>query len=810
MLDDVRTAVRSLRSTRGFTLVAVAVLALGIGSATAIFSIVDAVTLRALPFDEHDRLAALYQKDTHHATTFGEGDVTPQTFLDWRASQRAFQAIAMAGSKTFRLETAGGEPADARAERVTWEFFPVLHASPMLGRAFSAKDEAAGAGRVVVLSYGFWQRRFGAAPDAVGTTLDLSDEPYEVVGVMPRTFTYPVGSERPADVFVPRVFRAEERVKSGGHCYCDKVVGRLRDGVTFAQAKDEMFRLSEQLDRQSPKWEPGRRAVVVPLHDFLVGKMHGWMLMLLGSVVLVLLIACANVANLLLVRATGRGRAIGIRSALGAGRWRIVRGLMAEGLLLALAGAAIGIAIAYAGVNVLRAWLPANVPRVASIAIDTRVLAAAVGAAIVTGLVFGVVPALQLAGMDLNAVLREGGRSSTSGKGAQRARSALVVAEVALALVLLVGAGLFTGSFVQLMRIDPGFDYHDVLDLGISLPFPTDLSADKGYGARNRAYILHAVDAVRRLPGVEMVALGGAPLSGSWARGTVTLPGRGELKGDGDEIDMRTVSEAYLQLLRMPLIEGRYLTAGDMRVGAPPVVVVNGAAARKYWPGQDALGQRIKVGGKDRVVVGIVGNVHQLGLEIPPRQECYVPLDEQMFSGELLIRTSGDPIRVLPSVKAAIWSINREQRFSNDVVTLEQYMDRQIAQRRFNMALLGLFGILGLVIAAIGIYGVMAYLVAQRTTEIGVRIALGATPGDVVGMVLRRAAALVGAGLVMGSVAAWYLAGGVRTFLFEVQPNDVRIFAAALVVLAASALLASALPAYRAASVDPLMALKAE
>ena len=807
MLHDLSTAARSLGSARGFTAVAVAVLGLGIGAAAAIFSIVDAVVLRALPFDEHDRLAAIYQKDTRHATTFGEGEVTTQTFLDWRPLQHSFQALAMAGSTSFRLKTEAGEPANARAERVTWDFFPVLRVAPLLGRAFGGKDEAAGAGHIVILSYGFWQRRFGGAPDVIGKTLDLSEQPYQIVGVLPRTFTYPVGSDHPADVFVPHVFSATERVKGGSHNYNDDVVGRLKDGVSFAQASDDMFRLSEQLDRQFPKWEPGRRTVVVPLHEFLVGKTRGWMLMLLGAVVLVLLISCANVANLLLVRATARTREVGIRSALGAGHWRIVRSLLAEGLLLSLAGAALGIALAFAGVNVLRAWLPAGVPRVASIAVDIRVLAAAVGAAVLTGLVFGLVPALQLAGLDLNAVLREGGRSSTSGKGPQRVRSALVVAEVALAVVLLVGAGLFTGSFVQLMRIDPGFDYKNVLVLNIALPFMT---FDDAYTARNLVYLRRATDAVRGLPGVEAVALGGAPLSGSWSRASVTLPGRGKLTGDGDDTDMRYVSETYFQLLRIPLVRGRYLTADDRRDGATPVLVINQAAAQKYWPHQDALGQHMMFGTQDSIVIGIVANVRQLELEIPSRQECYLPLNAHEFGGTLLVRTRTDPMRVLPAVKSAIWGINPEQRFTSDAVTIEQFIDRQIAQRRFNMALLALFGGLGLVIAAIGIYGVMAYAVAQRTSEIGVRMALGATPGHVVAMVLRRAAALVGAGLAIGSLGSWYLCASVRTFLFEVRPNDVRFVAGALAVLAAAGLVASALPARRAARVDPLIALRAE
>jgi predicted permease len=524
------------------------------------------------------------------------------------------------------------------------------------------------------------------------------------------------------------------------------------------------------------------------------------------------LIACANVANLMLVRATGRTREMGIRSALGASPGRLVRGLVVEGLVLSLGGALLGIALAWAGVAVLRAWLPAGLPRVASIGIDYRVLLAAVAAAVVTGLIFGIVPALQSARPDLVNSLKEGGRSATAGGHAQRLRSLLVVAEVALAVILLVGAGLFTGSFVRLMRVDPGFDYRNVIALNIGLRLlPGEKFGDE-FATRNAVYVRQVVEAVSRVPGAQMVATvgGGLPLTGSWSRTRIELPGRGKLEGEGDDIDRRSVSANYQQLLRIPLLRGRYLSDDD-RDGTPPVMVINEAAAKRYWPGQEALGQRVKMNDKEWTVVGIVGNIHHLGPEIAPRQECYVPAaQERQYGGMLVVRTAGDPMAVLPVVKAAIWSVNREQRLTGDTVTLERYMDRLIAQRRFNMAVLALFGVLGLVIAAVGIYGVMAYVVAQRTNEIGVRMALGATRANVVTMVLRRAGALMLIGLAIGSVGAWYLSAGVRSFLFQVQPNDVGIFAAALAVLASAGLLASALPARRAAAVDPLVALRAE
>jgi putative ABC transport system permease protein len=809
---DIRNAFRSLRASRAFTFVALTVLGLGIGAGTAIFSVVDAVVLRGLPFDEHDRLGVVYENDTKHAVTFGLGYITPQTYLDWRPLQQPFQQIAAVGGTQFRLKTAGGEPADARAQKVTPEFFSVLRVAPMLGRTFNASDEVDGQHHVAILGYGFWQRRFGGSPEALGRTIDLSETSYEIVGVMPASFSYPVGSDRPSDLLVPMTFPKDDRVKGGSHNYNYTIIGRLKDGVSFKQATGEMWRLSEQLDAQDPKWAPGRRAYVLTLHDHLVGKVRGWMLMLLTAVVLVLLIACANVANLMLVRATGRTREMGIRAALGASPSRLVRGLIVEGLVLSTGGALIGLALAQLGVRVLRAWLPAGLPRVASIGIDLRVLGAAAAAAAVTGLVFGIVPAFQSARPDLTSSLKEGGRSATAGGRAQFVRSLLVVAEMALAVVLLVGAGLFTGSFVHLMRVDPGFDYQNVITFSIGLRLPPGQRFDDDYAAKSAAYAQQVIEAVGRVPGARMVGAvsGGLPLTGSWSRTGIELPGRGELKGDGDDIDRRSVTPNYLQLLRIPLLKGRYLS-GDDRAGGVAVAVINDAAAQKYWPGQDPIGQHFTMNKKDLTVVGVVGNVHHLGPEIAPRQECYVPLaQDKQYGVSLVVRTAGDPMALVPAVKAAIWSINPEQRLSGDTVTLDKYMDGLIAQRRFNMAVLALFGVLGLVIAAVGIYGVMAYVVAQRTNEIGVRMALGATRADVVGMVLRRAALLMALGLAIGGAGAWSLSARVKTFLFGIQPTDPRIFVAALVVLGSAGLLASALPARRAATVDPLVALRSE
>jgi predicted permease len=816
MRDDLKHAIRSLRNSPTFTVVALAVLTLAIGAGTAIFSVVDAVVLRGLPFDEHDRLVAILEHDTKRATTFGSGSTTTQTFTDWRAQQESFEAIAAVASTIFQFKNDAGEPADARGLRVTHEFFPVMRITPLLGRAFTDKDEIFGQHRVAILSHGYWQRRFGGADDVIGRVVEMNDQKWEVVGVMPPGVAYPVASDKPTEIYSPVGFRDEDKVRGGSRNYNFTTIGRLKNGVTVAQAHDQMNRVMAALDEQHPKWSPGRRARVLPLQEHLVGRVRSWMLMLLAAGALVLLIACANVANLMLARATVRGREIAIRAALGAGRWRLVRGLLVEGLLLSLIGAALGILLAYVGVQAIKAWMPANVPRVAAIAIDVRVLVTAVAASALTGLFFGAMPALQSSRPNLTTALKDSGRSTTSGSASQSLRSLLVVAEVALAVILLVGAGLFIGSFAKLMAIDPGFDYRNVLTLDVGVrpdPKLTGHAQFEDMNRRSRPYVEQNLAAVRAVPGIEAAAAvqGGLPLTGSWSRTGVELPGRGELKGDDDQIDRRLVSSGYLEMMRIPLRRGRYLNDSD-RDGSERVVVINEAAGRKYWPNDDPLGKRVKINNQELVVVGIVGDIRHLGPETPPRQECYVSAGQDGYYGgaTLVMRTTGKAIDRLDAVKAAIWSVNKEQRLRTETVTLEGHMDRLIAQRRFNMALLALFGVLGLVIAAAGIYGVMAYVVAQRTNEIGVRMALGASRRNVVSMVLGRASILMGAGIASGVAVSWWFSASVKTFLFEVEPNDPRIFAAALATLAAAGLLASAIPARRAASVDPMIALRQE
>ncbi len=816
MRDDLKAAFRSLVSSKTFTAVALLVLMLGIGASTAIFSVVDAVVLRGLPFDEHDRLVAVGQRHPPGSIKDPNRDpqsvssIAPQNYMDWAAQQQVFESIAAIASGAATLREPGAEPEDLRSLRVTADFFKVLRVQPAIGRALTAGEEVDGRHRVAVLSDGLWRRRFGADPTIVGRTIPLEGGNYEVAGVMAPDFVYPVGAVRPTDLWIPYVVPSDERIRNPQtmSVYLQSIA-RLKPGVSVQQAQAQMDQIGAALEAAHPVWNKDSRIGVRPLRDHMVGaNTKSWMLMLLGAVAIVLVIACANVANLLLARASTREREVGIRAALGAARWRLVRQLMVESLVLSIAGTLLATVLAWWAVQVLKSSMPEGVPRITEISIDLRVLAAAAGLSLVTGILFGIVPALQLSKPNLANALKEGARGSV-GSGRQRLRSALVVAEVALAVVLLVGAALFIGSFITLMRIDPGFNPEGVLTVQVSPRF----EPGKPPGDSSPAFI-DIVERISQAPGVMHASMisGGMPLGGSMSVTTITVPGSivpalREI-GNDDGISIRSVTPAYHQALRIPLKSGRLFEATDRKDGVK-VVILNESAAKKYFPGENPVGRLVSLS-EERTVVGIVGDVHQSSLETEPRTEAYVPIAQAQTSfGELVIRTSGDPYQVLAAVKAAVLAVLPDVPLRN-VRSMEQVLARRVAQRRLNMLLLGLFGLLGLVISAVGIYGVMAYTVAQRTREIGVRMALGATRSSVVGMVLRSACMLVALGLVIGGVGAWYLSAAAKTFLFRLESNDPRAFAAAVVLLSFAALVASAIPARRAASVDPMVALRGE
>ena len=781
--------------------VAIIVLALGIGASTAVFSVVDTVVLRALPFDEHHRLVAVGERRLTRASA-RLFSVAPQNFMDWRERQRAFDGLAAIASASFTLQEPGAAPEELLAQRVSSDFFDVLHVAPLMGRAFSVDEEIDGRHRVAIISHGLWQRRFGGVPDIVGTAMPLEGSRYEVVGVMPPRFSYPVASDSPTDVWVPLVFPEDERIRNPrrSSSYL-QTIGRLREGTSLEQASTQMDQIALALEQEHPAWNKDRRVGVLPLHDHLIGdRTRSWMLLLLGAVAFVLLIACANVANLMLVRATVREREMAIRASLGATRVRLVRQLLVESLLLAAAGAALGLVLAWWGVQVLRGSMPENIPRVASIALDLRVLGVAVAMAVVTGLAFGLVPALQSSRPDLTTGLKAGTRGATAGAARQRLRSGLVIAEIALAVVLLHGAGLFIVSFMKLMRVDPGFDPDGVLTASVFLrAAPSAL--DRGGQA-----LVDIVSRVRAIPDVRYASAisGTMPLSRAVMTTRIAIPGR---TVDDNRLIFSRVTADYHRAMRIPLRRGRYIDDSD-RDGTTPVVLINEVASQQYFPKEDPIGKTVDLSGTRRII-GVVGNV-RLTLDGDVAAEAYVPLAQsRTLGGQLVIRTAGAPLRILPAVRAAVYSVLPDVPV-HAAQTMEELMGRRVAQRRLSMLLLTLFGFLGLVIAAVGIYGLMAYVVAQRTHEIGVRMALGATWVSIITMVVGKAAWLAAVGLTVGGVGAWFASSTAEAFLFQLEPTDGRVFAGALVVLTACVLAASALPARRATKIDPMVALRAE
>jgi putative ABC transport system permease protein len=821
MREDLNAAFRSLASSRTFTAVALVVLTLGIGATTAIFSVVDAVVLRGLPFDEHDRLVAVGERrppnpdfpQDPNRDPLALLSAAPQNYIDWAERQDVFESMAAIAGAMFALREPGAEAEELRGQRVSASFFDVLRQRPHIGPGFTADNETEGRDRVAVLSHGLWARRFGSDPAIVGKMIPIEGGPYEVVGVMPPDFAYPAGAVRPTELWVPYVVRADERIrKPNSMSVYLQAVARLKPGVSVEQAQAHMDQISAALTAEHPAWNKGTRAGVRPLHDHVVGtRTAQWMLLLLGAVFIVLIIACANVANLLLARATTREREIGIRAAMGAGRARLLRQLIVESVVLSMIGTALAVLLAWWVVGVLKGSMPEGVPRVAAIALDLRVLGAAAVLSLMVGLLFGVAPALQLSRPDLTTALKEGARGASAGGGKGRIRSALVVVEVALAVILLVGAALFIGSFRELMKIDPGFDPQNVLTLSMvprleigeatvpSVSLPPDHARE----------VQEVVDRVRQIPGVQAAGAiaGGMPLGGSMSVTQIVIPGRTLERAD-QGISLRRITPGYHEALGMTLQAGRFFDETD-RQGAMPVVIINESAAAKYFPGESAIGKSITVSGA-RTIVGVVGDIYQSTLETAPRTEAYVPMAQgRIIFSELVVKTSGDPAAVAPAVRSAAVQSMPGVLLRN-VTTMDEVISRMTAQRRFNMLLLGLLGLLGLVIATVGVYGVLAYVVAQRTREIGVRMALGATRGAVLAMVLRNATSLVAAGLVLGGIGAWSLSSAAETFVFRMDVNDPRVFGMAVATLAVAAFIASVVPARRAANVDPTVALRAE
>ena len=801
LIQDFRYAARLLRRSPGFTLVAVAALALGIGANTAIFTVVDTLLLRPLPYANPDRLAVVWE---HNLPRDRKNNVvSPGNFIHWRELNQSFSELS-AVSMSFRTTLTGaGEPVELPVQYISGTLFGMLGVRPALGRDFTPQEDAPGV-TAITISDRLWRQRFSADRGIVNRTIMLDGRPNLVVGVMAPGFSI---LDKAVDVWSTVGFPPAARTPRG-RWIC--VVGRLKNGVTMAQAQDDMVRVHAELTRRFPEFNTGWTANVVPLKQQLTGEVRPALWVMLGAVGFVLLIACANVGNLVLARATARQRELAVRAALGAGRGRLIRQMLAESVLLSLLGAAAGLVLAWWALLALRTSVAERLPiaRLEQVGIDGTVLLFTLATALTSAILFGIAPALTSAGPKLTDTLKDGGRSGSAGRGA-RVRSAFVVVEVALALVLLVGAGLLLRSFVTLLRVDPGFDPARTITMKVSIP--TSKYTDAGH---RQAFFNQLFERLDALPGV--VATGGnsfLPMAGLGAATSFEIVGQPKpAAGQAPVTDVRVVTHNYFQAMGVPLLRGR---AFDRRDDGTQIrrVIVNQALARKHFPGEDAIGKSIIVGWNDEgpdEIVGIVGDVRQQDLETEARATIYWPPGRFTYPfATVAIRTAGEPHGVVPAAVAALHDLDPNVAAA-DIKTMYDVLDASVAQRRLTMMLLAGFAVLALVLAAVGIYGVIGYSVSQRTHEIGIRMALGAPRGAVLRMVVGQAMALAAVGLLAGGAGAWLLTRLMQKLLFGVTPSDPLTFAAVSGILALVAAVAASIPGVRATRVDPVVALRSE
>jgi putative ABC transport system permease protein len=800
--QDLHYAFRRLLKNPGFTAIAVLTLALGIGANSAIFSVINAVLLRPLPYPESDRLVGVY-----HVWKGSRAVMSPANFLDVRQQTRTLDEVASVDAGEVTL-TGAGDPIRIHATEVTANFFDLLRVRPMLGRTFAADENEPGKDNVIVLAYGLWQLRFGGRTNAIGSTASIDGTPRTIVGVMPRGFSYPADQQ----AWIPMELTPD--IKDARGAWYLSVIARLKPGVSPEQSANEVAAIGQDLERKYPKANTDLGFTTFPLHEALVGDLRPALLVLIGAVGFVLLIACANVANLLLARALARETELAVRTAMGAGRGRLVRQLLTESLVLGIGGGLAGLLVAAWGADMLVALQPEGIPRLNDVAIDRSVILFTVAISVLTGLMFGAIPAVQMTGGSLAQSLKEGGRGTIAARGSARMRSILVVTEMALALMLLAGAGLLIKSFGRLQAVDPGFQPTQTLSFEVRPPRTT--YADD---AQMLAFYERVIDGIRGLPGVR--SAGGVtslPLSGGRFNITFKVKGRPDpAPGQEPAMEVRVATTDYFRTLGIPLKRGRVFTDADV-ITAPWVVVLSEAAARKYFPNEDPIGKTIEMGwgkgpGTRRAggeVVGIVGDVKELGLDEEFPAEIYLPM-RQWTVGRMAVvaRTAVPPLSLADPSKRVVRDIDANLPVAN-IRTVEEVIARSIAQPRFYMLLLGAFAAVALTLAAIGIFGVMSYMVSQRTREIGIRMALGARAGTVVSMVVRQAMLLAAAGLVLGVVAALALSRTMTTLLFDLSPTDPATFGTVAIVLACVAFFASYIPARRAATVDPTVALRAE
>ena len=813
---DIRYGWRALRKNPGFTAVAVLVLALGIGANTAIFSVVNAVLLRPLPFDQPDRLVQLYhippQAEFPGIPLF---TVSPANFLDWRSQAHSFEGMSAYGYGRYTL-TGKGQPEAIRTVAVTHGFFSILHAEPLLGRAFAEGEDQAGRDHEVILSYDFWRTHFAANPAIVGSNIQLNNEAYTVIGVMPVGFAYPIYPGFSPQIWKPQNWTAQERAIRDNHNF--GVIARLKPGVTLEQARAEMSTISDRLAQQYPKDDKGWGATAIPVRDDLVGDVRTPLLVLLGAVAFVLLIACANIANLVLAKTLSRRKEVAIRAALGASRTRLLQQVLAETVLLALAGGALGLVVAHYGMLFIVKFLGQQLAYWGSIGLDLRVLAFTLGISLVTGLAAGLLPALRLTREDVSEALKQGAGRTASDSSGSRTRSVLVVAEVALSLMLLIGAGLLIRSLWQLRAVNPGFDPSHVITMHVAVRSNKFANPGQEIGFFDRV-----LEHVRALPGVESAGLIDAlPLTGGGSHQPVQIEGTPVVPmADQPEIDVRMISVGYMSAMHIPLLRGREFNQSDT-AGKPGAVLISQSMAKQFWPNEDAVGKRLTMyffPETTREVVGVVADVKDDALsQTRSAAMLYMPLAQvtagrggqwQSIGMMLVARTRTEPASVVAAISNAAHEIDSDVPLLN-VKTMQDTVDESLLQQRFTMFLLTGFAGLALLLAAVGIYSVLSYAVRRRVREIGIRMALGAQIGDVLRMVVVEGMRPTLLGVAIGVVGALALGRLLSSVIYGVSARDVATFASVAVLMTAVGLLACTLPAWRATRVDPMRTLREE
>jgi len=817
--QDLRYGSRMLAKNPGFTAVAVVTLALGIGANSSIFSLINAVLLRPLPFKEPDRLVMIWERRA--SSNDANLPVSGHEFVGWRDHSDSFEKMAIIEPSGFNL-TGAGDPTAIAALKVSADFFSVLDVTALLGRTFSPGEDQLGKNPIAILNAGFWKTRFGSDPDIVGKTVTLSDQKYTVIGVMQRRCVGAWGNSDP-DVWLPIDLPAEAR-RVGKHG--NTVIGRLKPDVTLDQAQADLAQVAGQLEQQYPNTNVGHAVQVISLHENNVGNVRPALVVLFGAVGFVLLIACANVANLLLSRAASRQKEIAIRTALGAPRVRLIRQLLTESCLLATMGGSVGLLLALWLIDLMPKLKAVNIPRIEQAHLDGSVLAVTIGLSLLTGIITGLAPALRSSRQTLNQSMSEGTRTS-AGPGRRRIGSVLVIAEVALALILLAGGGLMVRSFVRLLNVDPGFDPHNVLRADLSLP-----GARYSKPEQQARFYGQLIERIKTLPGVEVAsATTQTPLSPGDNWSFFSVEGR-PAPAPGQEIyaAMRSVSSDYFRAMKVPLKKGRFFNEGDARIALPvmrwfeqqpypqhyddpqpvPAIIINETFARRFFPDEDPLGKRMRIIASPWLtVVGVVGDIRHTGLQTLPNPEMYLfDLQEPSGSMAVMIRTAGDPLMLAAAVREQVAALDQDLPVA--ITTMDQIRSDSVGGQRFNALLLGTFAALALGLAVVGVFGVINYSVAQRTHEIGVRIALGAKRTDIFKLVVGQGMVLALLGVGIGLVGAFALTRLISGLLYGVSPTDFGTFAVVSLLLAGVALLASYIPARRAMNVDPMVALRYE